>query len=289
MAFFINIVSMKKQLNIPFFFILLLLVGNTLILKAARVDTVEIKSRAMNKTIKTVVITPQRYYAKAAVQYPVVYLLHGHSGNYRSWLKDVPSIQKAADEFGMIIVCPDGGFNSWYINSPVDTSVKYDTYITKELIPYIDSNYVTITDRKARAISGYSMGGHGALYLAIKHPDLFANVGSICGGVDLRPFPNNWQLKNILGDLQTNTANWDNYSVINMVDVLSKGQLNMMIDCGVDDFFLKVNRQLHEKLVTMKIPHEYIERDGGHTRNYWANSVDYHFFYFKRLFTQAGY
>ena len=289
MAFFVNIVSMKKQLNIQFFFILLLLVGNTLILKAARVDTAEIKSRAMNKTIKTVVITPQRYYAKAAVQYPVVYLLHGHSGNYGSWLKDVPSIQKAADEFGMIIVCPDGGFNSWYINSPVDTSVKYDTYITKELIPYIDSNYVTIADRKARAISGYSMGGHGALYLAIKHPDLFANVGSICGGVDLRPFPNNWQLKNILGDLQTNTANWDNHSVINMVDVLSKGQLNMMIDCGVDDFFLKVNRQLHEKLVTMKIPHEYIEREGGHTRNYWANSVDYHFFYFKRLFTQAGY
>ncbi|HCL05821.1 MAG TPA: XynC protein, partial [Chitinophagaceae bacterium] len=50
-----------------------------------------------------------------------------------------------------------------------------------------------------------------------------------------------------------------------MVDVLSKGQLNLMIDCGVDDFFLTVNRKLHEKLVAMKIPHEYIEREGGHT------------------------
>lgn len=257
--------------------------------KASTVDTIDVHSKSMNKVVKAVVITPQGYDAKAAKKYPVVYLLHGHSGNYRSWVKDVPTIKKAADELGLIVVCPDGGFNSWYINSPVDSSVKYDTYITAELLPYIDASYNTIADRKARAISGYSMGGHGALYLSIKHPDLFANVGSICGGVDLRPFPNNWQLKNILGDLQTNTTNWDNYSVINMVDVLSKGQLNMMIDCGVDDFFLKVNRQLHEKLVTMKIPHEYIEREGGHTRNYWANSVDYHFFYFKRMFTQAGY
>lgn len=256
---------------------------------ASTVDTIDVLSKVMHKNIKAVVITPQGYDAKSGKKYPVVYLLHGHSGNYRSWIKDVPSIKKSADELGLIVVCPDGGFNSWYINSPVDTSVKYDSYIAEELVPYIDANYATIADKKARAISGYSMGGHGALYLGIKHPDLFANVGSICGGVDLRPFPNNWQLKNILGDLQTSPANWDAYSVINMVDLLGKGQLNLMIDCGVDDFFLAVNRKLHEKLVNMKISHEYIEREGGHTRNYWANSVDYHFFYFKRMFTQAGY
>jgi S-formylglutathione hydrolase FrmB len=280
---------MKKQYIFQFMLVALLVLGTSFVSVAAAVDTIAIQSKSMNKTIKAVVIKPRLYYAQAAKDYPVVYLLHGHSGNYSSWVKDVPSIKKAADELGLIIVCPDGGFNSWYINSPVDTLVKYDTYITQELIPYIDSNYSTIRDKKGRAISGYSMGGHGALYLGIKHPDLFANVGSICGGVDLRPFPNNWQLKNILGDIQTNQANWDAYSVINMVDVLSKGQLNLMIDCGVDDFFLTVNRKLHEKLVAMKIPHEYIEREGGHTRNYWANSVDYHFFYFKRMFTQAGY
>lgn len=261
----------------------------TFFVQAAVVDTVEIHSSSMNKKIKAVVITPAGYDAQANKQYPVVYLLHGHSGNYRSWVKDVPSIKKSADELGLIVVCPDGGFNSWYINSPVDSTVKYDTYISQELIPFVDANYKTISDKKARAVSGYSMGGHGALYLAIKHPDLFANVGSICGGVDLRPFPNNWQLKNILGELATNQTNWDNYSVINVVDALAKGQLNIMIDCGVDDFFLAVNRKLHEKLVAQKIPHDYIEREGGHTRNYWANSVDYHFFYFKRMFTQAGY
>ncbi len=289
MAFFVNIVTMKKQSIFQLLLAALFLLGSTIVSTAATVDTIDVQSKSMLKNIKAVVITPQGYDAKAGKKYPVVYLLHGHSGNYRSWVKDVPFIKKAADELGLIVVCPDGGFNSWYINSPVDTSVKYDTYITQELIPYIDANYTTIPDKKARAISGYSMGGHGALYLGIKHPDIFANVGSICGGVDLRPFPNNWQLKNILGDLQSNPANWDAYSVITMVDVLSKGQLNLMIDCGVDDFFLAVNRKLHEKLVTLKIPHEYIERDGGHTRNYWANSVDYHFFYFKRMFTQAGY
>ncbi len=280
---------MKKKFILPFILSVLFLLGTCLGSIGATVDTVDVHSNSMNKNIKAVVITPQGYDAKAGKKYPVVYLLHGYSGNYRSWVKDVPSIKKSADDLGLIVVCADGGFSSWYINSPVDSLVKYDTYITGELLPYIDANYATITDKKARAVSGYSMGGHGALYLAIRHPDLFANVGSICGGVDLRPFPNNWQLKNILGDIQTNPANWDAYSVINMVDVLGKGQLNLMIDCGVDDFFLAVNRKLHEKLVMLKIPHEYTEREGGHTRNYWANSVDYHFFYFKRMFTQAGY
>ncbi len=280
---------MKKALIRKLVLVLLLLPVSYYTALCATVDTLDIKSKCMDKNIRTVVITPDGYDAAAGKKYPVVYLLHGHSGNYRSWVKDVPTIKKAADELGLIVVCPDGGFNSWYINSPVNDSVKYDTHISEELIPYIDANYRTIADRKARAVSGYSMGGHGALYLALKHPDLFANVGSICGGVDLRPFPNNWQLKRILGDPQTSPGNWDAYSVINLVDGLTKGQLNMMIDCGVDDFFLTVNRKLHEKLVAQKIPHEYIEREGGHTRNYWANSVDYHFFYFKRMFTQAGY
>lgn len=269
--------------------VLFIMLGTCIASFAATVDTVEVESKSMRKNSKAVIITPQGYDARATKRYPVVYLLHGHGGNYQSWVKDVPSIKKSADELGLIIVCPDGGFNSWYINSPVDSSVKYDDYITQELVPYVDAHYATIADKKARAIAGYSMGGHGALYLGIRHPDLFANLGSICGGVDLRPFPNKWQLKNILGDIQTSPANWDAYSVMNMVDIIGKGQFNLMIDCGVDDFFLTVNRKLHEKLITLKIPHEYIEREGGHNRNYWANSVDYHFFYFKRMFVQAGY
>ena len=74
---------------------------------------------------------------------------------------------------------------SWYWNSPVDPKSQYETFISDELIKAIDSKYKTIKNRTGRAITGLSMGGHGALYLAIKHQDVFGAAGSMSGGVDI--------------------------------------------------------------------------------------------------------
>ena len=95
----------------------------------------------------------------------------------------------------MIIVCPDGGFGSWYWDSPVDAGSQYETYVSNELVTWIDSKYKTIKTRKGRAITGLSMGGQGALYLAFRHQDIFGAAGSMSGGVDIRPFPETgiWQ------------------------------------------------------------------------------------------------
>jgi len=87
-----------------------------------------------------------------------------------------------ADRYGAIIVTPDGGVDSWYFDSPVDPTYRYETFVTQELIPYIDKLYKTVADRSGRAIAGLSMGGHGALYLAIRHQELFAAAGSMSGG-----------------------------------------------------------------------------------------------------------
>jgi S-formylglutathione hydrolase FrmB len=107
---------------------------------AATVDTINIYSNVMRKNIKCVVILPESYKIKTH-NYPVVYLLHGHSGNYSDWISKVPQVKNYADEFDEIIVCPDGHVNSWYFDSEVDTTIKYETYISSEVPHYIDSAY----------------------------------------------------------------------------------------------------------------------------------------------------
>lgn len=138
----------------------------------------------------------------------------------------------------------------------------------------------------ARAISGLSMGGHGALWNAIRHKDIFGAAGSMSGGVDIRPFPNNWEMKKQLGELTANEAVWNSHAVINQVDKLANGDLALIIDCGESDFFLEVNKELHKRLLAYKIDHDFITRPGGHTGTYWNNSLDYHILFFCKFFNR---
>jgi S-formylglutathione hydrolase FrmB len=128
------------------------------------------------------------------------------------------------------------------------------------------------------------MGGHGGLYLAMKHKNLFGAAGSTSGGVDIRPFPNNWDLSKRLGDTINFKKNWEENTVINLADSLKNNELHIIFDCGLEDFFLQVNRNLHNKLVIMKIDHDYIERPGGHNKVYWKNSIDYQLIFFSKFF-----
>lgn len=270
---------------------------------AGQADTILVHSTAMNKDIKCVVIRPTRLQktaktgnangpndtqAASDMPLPVLYLLHGYAGSYAQWPGLAPQLNDKADELQMIIVCPDGGFNSWYFDSPVDPSIRYETFISGELVNYIDGHYKTLADRQHRAISGLSMGGHGALYLAIRHKNLYGAAGAISGGVDFRPFPDNWDLKNDLGDIKSHKDNWDNNTVIHAVDALKNGDLALTFDCGVGDFFLPVNRSLHQKLLERKIDHDYTERPGGHNDTYWKNSIDYQLLFFWKYFNPGN-
>jgi S-formylglutathione hydrolase FrmB len=237
----------------------------------------------MKKDISVVIIKPSNY-KKSGKRFPVLYLLHGYSGNYRQWISIAPQLKSKVDELGMLVVCPDGGFSTWYFDSPVDSSSRYDSFISGELLSYIDKNYKTIADRKHRGITGLSMGGHGGLYLSLQHKNVFGAAGSMSGGVDIRPFPNNWDLKKRLGDTVCCKENWEKYTVINLADNLKNDELQIIFDCGLDDFFLEVNRNLHKKLSNMKIDHDYIERPGGHNNAYWKNSIDYQLVFFDKYF-----
>jgi S-formylglutathione hydrolase FrmB len=252
---------------------------------AAIVDTVETYSTSMKKTIKAVVIRPDDYATAGA--FPVVYLLHGYSGNYRDWITKAKGFEKAVDLYQVMIVCPDGN-NSWYWDSPVDSDYKYETYVSKELVNWIDGKYKTIKNRNNRGITGLSMGGHGALYLALKHQDVFGTAGSMSGGVDIRPFPNNWDMALRLGSYSEHPENWEKYTVINMLHLLRPNSLALIIDCGTEDFFYKVNENLHEQLLYRNIPHDFITRPGAHNWNYWTNSIQYQLLFMNNYFKSGG-
>ena len=253
--------------------------------KAAKTDTIQVFSPSMNKNIKTCVITPDDY-KKSNKKFPVVYLLHGYSGNYGSWAKDFKDLARQVDQYGFIVIGVDGNFSSWYFDSPIDPTFKYETYVIKELIPFVDKNYKTIASREGRAISGLSMGGHGALYLSFKHQDMFGAAGSMSGGVDIRPFPENWDIKKRLGTLTEFPENWEKNTVTNMLELVKDNKLKMIIDCGVDDFFMDVNRELHNKMLTLKINHDYIERPGKHNIEYWENSLKFQLLFFDNFFKE---
>ena len=183
---------------------------------AARVDTLAIRTFLLESPEEVLVIVPDSI--ESGKRLPVVYLLHGHGGAPRHWI-DVtqPRLPELAQQYGMIFVLPDG-HNSWYFDSPVDDKMQMETFITDELVNYIDKNYPTIADARHRAVTGLSMGGHGSLYLASRHPDIFGNAGSMSGGVDILPFPERWNIKDYLGDYNKYPQRWAEASVINNVE-----------------------------------------------------------------------
>lgn len=251
---------------------------------AATVDTIDVYSKAMQKNIRCVVIVPESY-KNFANNYPVVYLLHGYSGDYANWINKVPELKVYADHFQLMIVCPDGDYSSWYFDSPVNESSKYETYISSEVPAFIDANYHTMADRKFRAISGLSMGGHGALSLAWKHPDLFGAAGSMSGALDLMPFKSKYHLIKILGDTLHNDL-YQELSVINLLLKKPNPLPSLIFDCGTNDPFIASNRQLHRELLDAEIPHDYIERGGGHSWDYWRNSIPFQLMFFHLYFKE---
>lgn len=260
-----------------------LLLGNYLNLFASQVDTLVVKSRSMNKNIYNIVITPHDYNVEKE-KYSVLYLLHGADGDFTDWISKVPSIKEYADDYNIIIVCPDGNQTSWYFDSPIDDKMRYETYISKELIEVIDRTYNTKKKKSNRAIAGISMGGHGAFYLAFKHQDVWGAVGSMSGGLDIRPFSNSWNISKRLGDYSTHKSNWEENTIINMVYLLKGNNLRLIFDCGLDDFFYDINKKMHQKLVERNIPHTYIERPGNHDWEYWSNAIQYQLLFFNDFF-----
>lgn len=247
---------------------------------AAQVDTLSVRSESMRKGIKTIVVVPDVAKERAC---PTVYLLHGFGGNYKTWLQIKPELPRIADRMGFVFVCPDGA-GSWYWDSPRNPDVRYETFISTELVCFVDARYNTIKERSGRAITGLSMGGHGAMWNAIRHSEVFGAAGSTSGGLDIRPFPKSWEMYKQLGARDEHPDVWDTHTVINLVPGLENGRLALIVDCGYGDFFFDVNQKFHEALLERGIDHDFLVRPGEHNNTYWRNSIDYQLLFFQKYF-----
>jgi len=261
----------------------------SLLFAQVKVDTLDVFSLSMQKTLKVAVTTPSTYQTSQD-RYPVIYLLHGGSGSFSDWHQKVTQkgiVNQLAETYNVVIVTPGVGPASYYYDSPLQDSVRYETYMIQELIPFIDSQYRTLAQKESRAITGLSMGGHGAITLAAKHPELFVAAGSMSGvmnidtdlwkvGEDFRNLRKKGQLE-MLGAINYKAPQFNPYTAVGLVDQLKDQGVAVIIDCGVDDFLIETNRQMHGILLDKKIAHEYIERPGAHTWTYWTEAVPVQF------------
>ena len=260
----------------------------------ASVDTVAIYSPSMKKNLKAAITFPSSY-MEGNTRYPVLYLLHGGSGAFSDWHQKVTEngiVNQMAEEHKVLVVTPGVGPASYYYDSPLLDSVRYETYMIQELIPFIDKNYRTLAQKESRAITGLSMGGHGAITLAAKHPTLFIAAGSMSGvmnidtdlwkvGEDFRSLRKKGQIE-MLGAINYQGPLFNPYTAVGLVDQLKNQKVSLIIDCGVDDFLIETNRQMHSLLMEKKVAHEYIERPGAHTWNYWTEALPVQFFFLSK-------
>jgi enterochelin esterase-like enzyme len=87
-----------------------------------------------------------------------------------------------------------------------------------------------------------------------------------------------------LGAYSEHAENWENHTVINMLYLLKPNSLALLIDCGTEDFFFKVNETIHQQLIYRNIPHDYISRPGAHNWNYWTNAIQYQLLFMNNYF-----
>jgi len=238
----------------------------------------QFQSQSLGRQMKYRVILPIGY-AETARRYPVLYLLHGLTGDYTNWEQNT-RIDEYARTYRLIIVMPDAG-DSWYTNSAGNPQNKFEDYIARDLVREVDEHFRTLRLRNSRFIGGLSMGGYGALKFGLKYPQLFGFAASFSGahsyirnGLD----PVGWpkasvdEFNEIFGaeKSETRTAN-DISTIIAKAD--PKTAPFLYLDCGTEDRLLQVNREVAAQLQKAGFRFEYRERPGAHEWPYWDHQV----------------
>jgi S-formylglutathione hydrolase FrmB len=234
------------------------------------------------------IFLPPSYAKEPSHTYPVIYFLHGLNNDYTSWTIDrYGSIQNKVEEMILskktpefIMVHPDGDA-SFYCNS-ADGTRRYEDLITGELIKYMENNYRAKKGRENRSIGGTSMGGFGALKIAMKHPDLYAaTVGDspiIFLGKNPLDVPEQMKqarffqfFQNLLGSIFGNPFNEELWAANNPLVLAKSGKLNglkIYFDYGTEDRYIRDFRldegvkALDIALTEANVPHTFKIREG---------------------------
>ncbi len=266
-------------------------------------DTVPEGSRVQYKTFRSEILGRQLGYSLylppsyegSDRDYPFLLFLHGANENERRWstrgMTDLMLNRMIADgELGEFIVAIPFGANSFYTNSA--SGQRWEDMITEEFIPLIESTTRTPGTRASRAVSGISMGGYGALKLAMKHPDMFSAVSAHSAmlindfaqaAATIRRAQGYYMLFDDIFDISNDLSHWDENNPLRLArenDGLDS--LKIYFDCGTEDeygFFLGA-RQLSQVLDDRGIEHEFHLYPGRHgwdyARRHTAASLEFH-------------
>lgn len=267
-------------------------------------EGMSIYSPALKKEVSYSIILPEGYY-HSDMEYPVLYMFHGIGGDYTSWLEygNVARVMDPMIKKGeiqpFIIVIPDGYLS--YYSDTYDGSFLYETFFTKELVPYIDNNYRTRKNTNARSIIGFSMGGFGALSISLRNRNLFGSVVALSPSIRtekqyMEEGPQTgWdsQWGRIFGGTGKNgnerlTSYYKQHSPYHILSVLRNSdlkELGIMLDIGDKEGTLcESNEELHRLLSDRKIPHEWEVRSGGHDFTCWNAALPKAFKFVNRYF-----
>lgn len=250
--------------------------GQAATLGRLREDAVQ--SAALGREMKYRVLLPEGY-DSSLERYPVLYLLHGLGGSYTDWTTR-SNVAEYSRTLPLIIVMPDGG-NQWYTNA-ADGSARFEDYMTTDLPADVVAKYRTINSRYGRAIAGLSMGGYGALKLALKRPAAFAMVGSFSGALEatrdgvlerLIGAAEAERMRTIFGPAGGKTrAENDVFSLAAALKPAAAPYI--YIDCGIaDNALIDANREIVAALHKAGAAYEYHEVAGAHTWDYWDRRI----------------
>jgi S-formylglutathione hydrolase FrmB len=164
---FLGFVSLARATDLPTVFPL-------------NVKVVHFPSASLGDDRTMLVMLPVDY-DTSVVRYPTLYLLHGYDADITDWARGT-NLSAYATQHHLIIVTPDAS-RGWYVNNVGNPKARFDDYIIKDVIGYVDEHFRTIPEPFARAIAGVSMGGFGAMFLGLEHHDQFAAIGSFSGAL----------------------------------------------------------------------------------------------------------
>jgi putative tributyrin esterase len=233
-------------------------------------QNVTFRSSALNRDMQYCVVLPAT--VAAAAKLPVVYLLHGGDGNFRDW-SNYSDVARFAEQ-GLILVMPEGD-ESYYVNAVERPQDRYEDYIVNDLIADVESKFPAAAGRTNRAIIGVSMGGFGAVKLALSHPELFIFAGGLSPAIDVpsRPFSikriqQSRHYASIFGEWGTVTRrDGDPFALARSAEPARTPY--MFLSCGDQEGLLPANRSFAVLLENRHFRHEFHVVPGGHDWNQW--------------------
>ena len=208
---------------------------------------------------------------------PALVILHGAYGGWTDWSDHAHrELQRLATEHRVILVAPDGDPFGWYLDSERVPGARVFTFLADEL-PAALGEKLPFDGRLS--MMGLSMGGHGALTVALRRPELLRSASSISGALDLPHARSRTQLQELLGTYEEAPDAWHAWSVLHQVrarpDAARAVPLKLTVGTG-DKVWVGASRDVHAALDALGVAHAYDEVPGGHTWEVWVAALPEH-------------